>query len=105
MDPRASSELQAEKLVDAIEHALDNNAPAHELIALMQQAYKSQSELNALGPMSQGRRIAVNRILADLSRLHDALALRLSQLWAQTTSPPAISLHQLLGGAGLMPKP
>ena len=103
MDPRASREVQAEDLADAIEHVLHQDDPdPQELIAFMQLSHEVCMALAGLGAMSHGRRISVNRIIERLQQLHRALAVRLTAIVQALTMPqPSPSIHLPGGGASV----
>lgn len=106
MDPRASKELQAEELIDGIEHVLHQVDPdPQELVAFMQLAFEVAMALSCLGAMSQGRRISVNGLIARLVQLHRELAKRLTVILQQMAMPQPIPSVHLPGGAASLFKP
>lgn len=106
MNPRASKELQAEELIDAIEQLLAEADPDPEdLVAYMQLVFEVSSALSALGAMSHGRRISVNALIARLVQLHRELAKRLTAILRNLSLPQPIPSMQLPGGAASIFKP
>jgi hypothetical protein len=106
MDARASRELQAEELIDTIEHVLSQVDPdPEELVGFMQLAFEVSTALSGLGAMSQGRRISVNGLIARLVQLHRELAKRLTVILRQIALPQPIPSVQLPSGAARLFKP
>jgi hypothetical protein len=106
MNPRASTELNAEDLADAIEHLLSQEEPdPEELIAFMQLANEVSMALTKIGASSHGRRISVNGLIERLVQLHRALAVRLTAVVRQLTMPQPIPSVHLPGGAASIFKP
>ena len=106
MNPRASTELNAEDLADAIEHLLHQDPrDAKDLIAFMQLAYEVSMALTKPGPMSHERRISVNGLIERLMQLHRALAVRLTAVVRELTMPQPIPSVHLPSGAASLFKP